>query len=788
VIRVRAVRGFVAAVFAIVLGVVLGGGSLGWTASVAAQSADAGQSSPWMAAAAGQFFGARARVATSVSIAAGTTMTLRVVGMGGVPSSGVASVALNLQAKALTTSGEGALIVFPSDGSRVGATGARYRGQIWNDDLLMTKVGADGNVNIENFGSESVTAQVTADVYGYTLTSPGTVPGAAFVGLNPKRIVSGVSIVAGGTFLFSPLGLGGVPASGVSHVVFTLVGTSSQEVPLTVYPSGTTKPADVNLHASPNGNKDNLVIARLGGDGKVAIANGGSSAATVSVDVSGYFATPDAQVQGSVVVPLQPTRLVTKVSIASDSSFTFAPLGQGGVPPGGVSALALDVNVYSTTGTGNVSVYPSGEGPGAWTVGYPTINMWNAGFINAKLGSGGKLVIRNNGSTAVSVWVDVHAYFKPLTGCNPPAGMSAPPASIEPYSRTSVMQASLAPGQFQAAIEYGYIDNIGRVVNAHQSDPDAVGSAQFTVSPVSDAFSGQPALVEQADGLLQLAARNVNGNTWVDPQATKDPATWGAWLNLGGWMASPPVAVRQADGAVAMFALDGSGTLWVLQQDGPNGVYGCWVKTGMTGLAGRVTAVDLGGGTQVFAVDKTGVMKTAFYANRVLSGVVSLGGSGLSGAPAVVVLPGGRMRVFTAATDGSVLTKMQDISGGFPAAWVRVGSLVAQGSPTAVLSPVGRAEVIVRGADGTIYSTGETAQGSGTWRDWFQVSFEQAATDPTAFLYSNSAGPRWAFAYRTADQVIRVTRANEAGAVADGGTPPGPPAFSGSSLPAPPSR
>ncbi|MGR6919725.1 hypothetical protein ACU635_36300 [[Actinomadura] parvosata] len=57
-----------------------------------------------------------------------------------------------------------------------------------------------------------------------------------------------------------------------------------------------------------------------------------------------------------------------------------------------------------------------------------------------------------------------------------------------------------------------------------------------------------------------------------------------------------------------------------------------------------------------------------------------------------------------------------------------------------------------------IHSTGETVQGSGTWRPWQQVTFagDESATDPTAFAFSNAGGSSWAFLYRNADHQTRV--------------------------------
>ena len=111
------------------------------------------------------------------------------------------------------------------------------------------------------------------------------------------------------------------------------------------------------------------------------------------------------------------------------------------------------------------------------------------------------------------------------------------------------------------------------------------------------------------------------------------------------------------------------------------------------------------------------------------------------------------------------MTKVQDVNGVFPAAWDTVGSLPGKGSPAALLSPVpGTAEIVMRGQDDELYSTGETVQGSGVWRDWKRLIVdtigqpisEPSATDPTAFPITNANGQSWAVVFRNVNNQSRI--------------------------------
>lgn len=395
------------------------------------------------------------------------------------------------------------------------------------------------------------------------------------------------------------------------------------------------------------------------------------------------------------------------------------------------------------------------------------------------------------------------------SGSGPSAGVAVQLAQLAPTAATSVAPEAFTPtGAMQATplttggvgtLEYVYSDNIGRLLHGHQTDPDNFGSVQWTVISGTEAFSGQPGLVEQADGRLQIFGHAGGGTASTITQATKSPAVWAEWNPVGGAIKSHIGVARQADGRVVAFAVDPAGELWAMQQTEANGAHRAWISLGITGFAGTPVPVAVSGGIQLFALDATGVLRTALFANGTLSGCTGLSDPGLTATPAVVVYPGSKLRVFVRDADGSILTKKQDDAGVFPEAWTTVAALTAAGSPAALISPTsGKTEVVVRGTDGGIYNTGEVVQGSGTWRDWTKVTVDwepAAATDPTVFSYTNVNGYSWAFVFRTTDNLSRVyTLSTSPGlAAAQQGTEEADetasevaPTFTGATLPAPP--
>ncbi|HEY2669108.1 MAG TPA: hypothetical protein VGJ07_01900 [Rugosimonospora sp.] len=347
------------------------------------------------------------------------------------------------------------------------------------------------------------------------------------------------------------------------------------------------------------------------------------------------------------------------------------------------------------------------------------------------------------------------------------------PGSVSPasYSPTVGLQGAPAAGATVGHLWFGYVDNVGRVVVGEQTDPDNVQSIVWTPLSGNEGFSGPPAVLPQPNGTMVVAAQHADSDVWTLMQSAGPPPAWGAWLSQGGSLASTPAPARMPDGSLALFSTDATGQLWALPQSGPNGAFGSWKALGGSGLvAGSLAAATVSGGVQVFGVTASGSVRTAeYYSSGTLSAWTELGGSGLAGTPAVVVYPGYLLRVFVRGADGLLVTKKTDGAGTWESAWSPVGSQPIVGSPAAVLSPTsGKTEVVARGADGAIYSTGETAQASGVWRDWTNVTLgvDVAATDPSIVTYTGSSGATWEFVFRNADQQNRIYTVSTGGSVA----------------------
>jgi hypothetical protein len=234
----------------------------------------------------------------SSTMSAGQTISLQVTAKGNVPATGVSAVILNVTATNPTTSGY--LTVFPAGGAQPLASNLNFVAGQTVPNRVAVKVGASGQVSIFNFAGNT---DVVADVGGwFTDGSDPAATGGQFTGLTPARILDTrigqgaalAPVCANGTIMVQVAGQGLVPAmtdpvkptAAVLNVTVTDTTGSSF---LTVYPSdAASRPLASDLNWPPGKTVPNLVVVKLGADGKVAMYNLGGCT-NVIADVVGWY-------------------------------------------------------------------------------------------------------------------------------------------------------------------------------------------------------------------------------------------------------------------------------------------------------------------------------------------------------------------------------------------------------------------------------------------------------------------------------------------------------------------
>ncbi len=219
----------------------------------------------------------------------------QVTGRGGVPSSGVSAVVLNVTVTAPMAAGY--LTAYPTGGPPPGASNLNFvRGQTV-PNLVVVPVSAAGQLSLFN-GSPGST-HVLADVVGYYSDGKdfGIRRGGALMALVPSRLLDtryGIgapraAVPPGGTVVLQVTGRGGVPPSGrVGSAIINVTATApTGSGYLTVYP-GPARPLASNLNFTPGLTVPNLVITPVNTVGQVYIYNGSRGYVHVVADVTGW--------------------------------------------------------------------------------------------------------------------------------------------------------------------------------------------------------------------------------------------------------------------------------------------------------------------------------------------------------------------------------------------------------------------------------------------------------------------------------------------------------------------
>ncbi|MDG9678128.1 hypothetical protein [Micromonospora sp. DH14] len=720
--------------------------------------------------------------------------TFNAVGIGGIPASGVS--ALMVDVTAIYPTANTFLTIYPDlTDPKASAMNASI-GEVMTNSAVV-KPGTNGKLAVRNAGGN---VHIRVDVVGYFTTATGSV-GSGFVPVNHTRVVdsrTGQGITAGtmptsGTRTANISGGGLVPTSATAVMLDVVVIGATGNGWMTV---GSSAVAETGIDYAKGVTSMGMVVKlNPGGGGSVILENRGS-AVHVAITVQGYWTgspTTGAGLRPIAATTLYDSRFPSGAPpVPANGSIDVAVGGTNGLPIRGIAAAVLNVHAVSPTVAGFLTVTPlDGTTNTVSTANFPAPHVARSSLVVTKLGTEGKVRIKNASSGTVHIVVDLQGWFAdPL-----------PFLPIESFSRTVVMQSAPAQGAQLGGVVYAYTDNGGQVRIINQYNPDDFSFNNIKHIPMfgMEAFTGRPTLnLLAGTGQMQINALHINGGVWNDTQTAPNADIWSskeADEQLSGPLAVPPVAVTLANGISVIFGVDADGRLWHYRQTGTDA---SWRSLGLANIVGGLTAVklDAATGARLVATSSTGTIKTAVYsADGILSAWTDLGGN-VTGLPGAFVGQGWRTGVVARAADGSVVMKKQNFDLSWPSAWQTVGTFVSAGSPTAIVDPVlGRIVVAARGPDNEMYRVYEAEQESGTWGEWRRLVIDTdipprdttGVTDPVIAPVQTSSGPGFVTVYRNRNgSTTAVTRELEGSAASAAKAGPSAVSFDAHVLTAPP--
>ena len=220
-------------------------------------------------------------------------------GPGGIPSTGVETVVLNLTVTGSTA--QGYLTAYETGQTRPTTSNLNFTAGQTIAALITVKVNSSGRINLWTTNG----LNVIVDVVGYYKTGTSTTSDFVPAG-DPHRVLdtrdatrTGVctptcdDLSAGEDFAITVAGQGGIPANATAVAVNLTSVTPAGVGWFTVYKSGTTRPNPVSQLTFASGQIiANATIVPVGADGRIRLYSSAPSEALI--DVTGWFTTEPA--------------------------------------------------------------------------------------------------------------------------------------------------------------------------------------------------------------------------------------------------------------------------------------------------------------------------------------------------------------------------------------------------------------------------------------------------------------------------------------------------------------
>ena len=327
----------------------------------------------------------------------GQDREVQVTGLGGIPSTGVDAVVLNVEVQTPTKAG----YIRVTPGGYTSQTAVQeFSARQTMSAVTQVRVGADGTVRLH---LSSGTARVFLDAEGYFTPSTG-LNGDRFHPVATARVygTSTSQLVAGADQSIQIAGLANVPSSGASAVVANVEvqnATSAGYIRVTPAPSNDRSAVQEFV---PGGTVSNLTT--------VALTNGmitlhlSQGSATVFVDVVGWYGGTT----GDVYHPVTTARAYDKLPVTAGADQDLVLTGRAGVPSSGVNSVTMTVEIQAPTQAGYVRVTPGG------TDSQTAVQEFNAGqtvsnLVTVKLDTQGRARLHLSNGSAIA-FLDVVGY------------------------------------------------------------------------------------------------------------------------------------------------------------------------------------------------------------------------------------------------------------------------------------------------------------------------------------------------------------------------------------------
>lgn len=435
-------------------------------------------------------------------------------GAGGVPTTGVLAVALNVITTSSSTTGA-PVAVWANGETRPTSTVLLTSSAATVNNTVVAEVGADGAVSV---WLGSGTSQIIVDVQGYVTSQDAASAGSLFSPLALTRVVDTRSGMGGTTgpvgaaasFNVQITGVAGVPADATS-VALNITGVApTANTYISAYATGGAQAGSVNVASGAT--TAEMLFVPIGTGGKIQLRNNAGSV-QILADVEGYFRNSGDGT--NYYVPLQGRLVDTRsaygglgpIGAGASSARKIPVLGVAGVPASGVTAVVVSVAALNPTSNTYLNIYKTGaSAPTGSLLNVPSGGKTsNTAIVELGTDPAGQITLSNFAGTVDAI-VDIQGYFAPVTAPSPPQQVTAvagsgqatltwqvpdDPGGVAPtYTVTSVPAGATTTTSATGATLTGLTNGTRYRFTVQASNPEGTSSSATSNSVVPGSASG----------------------------------------------------------------------------------------------------------------------------------------------------------------------------------------------------------------------------------------------------------------------------------------------------------
>lgn len=367
--------------------------------------------------------------APKAPIATGGTVSVQVLGVGGIPATGVSAVVVNVAG--LNSAKPGYVIGWANTSARPHTSILNYfAGTAGTSNEVTIEVGTDGKIALFNGGPTAV--QLVADLVGYY--ADGTPSGGGYGAINPTRLYDSREDPTG-HFIGPGEGITGpatgqfdattsIPDDATAVVINIAALNATRPGYLYGYAADAARPHTSVLGYNPGAQAvSNEIVVPVGHpidpntnqpsvNGYVEFDNSPTGSVQLVVDLVGYFSNNSSPVNGGLIT-VNPSRAKdTRPTPVAKGAVLNVPLaGTNGIPATGATDVVVNVTTLTSSAQGYLIAWPNSEARPHTSV----INFAKGQTISNEivlpLGADGSVNFYNGAAGSVQVIVDVVGYY-----------------------------------------------------------------------------------------------------------------------------------------------------------------------------------------------------------------------------------------------------------------------------------------------------------------------------------------------------------------------------------------